>query len=55
MSAGADEPALAAGRVGEGEGLALQAVQVLPILAIGLAIGGARSFRFLTARRAGAV
>jgi uncharacterized membrane protein YbhN (UPF0104 family) len=36
-------------------GLALQAVQVLPILAIGLAIGGARSFRFFAARRAGAV
>jgi uncharacterized membrane protein YbhN (UPF0104 family) len=36
-------------------GLALQAVQVLPILVIGIAIGGARSFRVLIARRAGAL
>ena len=36
-------------------GLALQAVQVIPILAIGVAIVGAPGFRHLATRRAGAV
>jgi uncharacterized membrane protein YbhN (UPF0104 family) len=34
-------------------GLALQAVQVIPILAIGIAIVGARGFRRLAIRRMG--